>query len=429
VNKDLKEEEYLLLVKEDVILIQASTKKGAFHGIQTLRQLYISGNGLIPCCEIKDFPAYSYRGFMLDCSRHFVTVKEILKLIDIASIHHLNYFHWHLTDDQGWRIAIPEFEKLTQIGARRKSLNYQEEVWDYHFYNELEIKTVIEYASKRYIEVIPEIDLPGHSGALLTAYPEFACKKEGHFVREQWGVFNETICIGNEEFYDFFRKILDYITKLFPSRYIHIGGDECQIDSWENCPKCNRKLKELGLDSFHEFQTYFTTRISRIIVDEYKKIPIGWDEILDYNIKYSIPEEMIVMVWRNNKAVQKAIKSGHKIINCSLEDGCYLNFYHTDAPEESGNLEVSTIEKVSKYNPIKEIEKKDKNLVIGGQGNLWTEKVYFSKQCEYMMYPRLSILAEKLWNSQDFNSFEKRKEILIERLRKLNIDCYSGPSR
>lgn len=428
-KEGLEKEEYIINVSNEKISIDASTSIGFYHGMQTIRQLMISCNNIIPCCIIKDKPKYYWRGFMVDCSRHFISIKELKKLIDLAALHHLNIFHWHLTDDQGWRLEIPSLPKLTEIGASRQNIHYEIPMVEKNYYSEAEVKDLISYAKNRFITIVPEIEFPGHVRAFLAAYPQYGCKDKKYEVLPHWGIFDEVICVGNDKVLDIITQIFSFVAELFPSPYIHIGGDECPTTYWKNCPKCNKKMKELNLTNENQLQGYFTSAICNI-VDKLNKIPIGWDEVLDGTDIFDLPKSLIIMSWRGIEGGKKAASLHHKVIMCPNEDGCYFNFQHLDDFDEPGNLGVCTIEKVSKFSPTaQEIDVEHRQYVIGGQGNIWTEKIASGKEMEYMLYPRLSIMAERLWNPQSLESIEKRKTILIERLRKLDINCYSGPSK
>lgn len=427
-DSSLAIEEYKLEIKTDRIEIKGSNEKGLFAAMQTIRQLLISNENYLPCCLIEDKPKFSWRSFFIDCSRNFVTVKELKKLIDIAALHHFNTFQWHLTDDQAWRLDIPSLPKLVEIGAKRQNVHYEEPYISHKYYKEEDVKEIVEYAKKRYITIVPEIETPGHVRALLAAYPQYGCTKGPYEVLPHWGIFEEVLCFGNEDLIPFLKKIIDYTASVFPGPYIHIGGDECPRTSWKKCPSCQKKMKELGLKSEEEIQSYLTCEIAKLVIDA-GKTPIGWDEVLEGTENLGLPKDLIVMSWRGLKGGIEASKLGHKVIMCPNTGGCYYDYKNLDREEEPGNIGVNTLKDVCNFSPIaKEMNQYQQSMVLGGQGLIWTEKVEFSKNLEYLLYPRLSILAEQLWNPCGFDEFEKRKQVLIERLRKLDINCYSGPS-
>lgn len=427
-DKKLMKEEYYLDITDTKITISANSSAGIFHGMQTIRQLMLSCDNIIPCCTIKDKPQYSWRGFMIDCSRNFVSTDELKKLIDTAALHHLNIFHWHLTDDQGWRLEIPSLPLLTSVGAKRQDVNYDIPMIEHDYYTEAQVLDLIKYAEQRFITIVPEIEFPGHARSLLAAYPQYGCKGKDYKVIAHWGIFDDIICVGNESVIDFITEIINYVAKIFPSKYIHIGGDECPTKSWETCPKCQKKMKQLNFTNERQLQSYITSIICRII-DSANKIPIGWDEVLDGTENYELPESLIVMSWRGTTGGIKASSLNHKVIMCPNTEGCYFDYKNFNSVDEPGNIGITTIKDVSKYSPItNEMNQEQGDMVIGGQGNIWTEKIPFGKNLEYMAYPRLSIMAERLWNPQDLKSINQRRDALTDRLRKLNINCYCGPS-
>lgn len=428
-EKKLLKEEYYLDITDTKILISASSSIGLYHGMQTIRQLMLSCDNNIPCCTIKDKPKYSWRGFMIDCARNFVSINELKKLINVAALHHLNIFHWHLSDDQGWRLEIPSLPLLTQIGAKRQNVNYDIPMIEYDYYTEAQVLDLIDYAQQRFITIVPEIEFPGHARSLLAAYPQYGCIGKDYKVIAHWGIFEDVLCVGNESIVEFITEIINYVAKIFPSKYIHIGGDECPTEAWKECPKCQKKMEQLNLTDERQLQSYITSIICKII-DSANKIPIGWDEVLEGTENLELPESLIVMSWRGTEGGIKASSMNHKVIMCPNTEGCYFDYKNYNSVDEPGNIGVTTIEDVSLYSPVSEqMNTKQSNMVLGGQGNIWTEKIPFGKNLEYMAYPRLSILAERLWNPQDLKSIDLRRSHLTDRLRKLDINCYCGPSK
>jgi hexosaminidase len=420
----LPKEAYTLKVTKEQVVAKASDIHGMFNAIQTLRQLYLANDGLIPCCRIEDAPAFPWRGFMLDCSRHFFPVDEIKKLIDVAAMHHLNVFHWHLTDDQGWRFPVQGYPRLEEIAGKRVDHAYTDGRTYGGFYSEADIKDVVQFAEERMVTVVPEIECPGHASALLAAYPELGCSGGPYHVRDQWGIFPEVMCPGEEKVFAFMEAALDSLCRLFPGPYIHIGGDECPHTAWKSCPKCQKRMREEGIANEDELQGWFTTKIAEMVHARGKRC-IGWDEVWEFAAKDSLPDDLIIMSWRGAEGGVSAAKQGHQIIMCPNTEGVYLDYRHTNDPNEPGNLGVSTIMQTARFDPIK--EGVDRSLVLGGQGNLWTEKVPFGRMAEYLFYPRLAVIAERLWQPQDPAGLPDKLSWEGKKLDKLGVLSYRGP--
>jgi hexosaminidase len=424
----LHPEGYTLKVTKNQIVITASEQNGAFHGFQTLRQMALANDNIIPCCNIEDEPLYSWRGFMLDCSRHYFTPAFIKKLIDGAALHHLNRFHWHLTDDQGWRFPVDGYPNLETVGSTRKELQYAGQTTYSGFYKEDEIRDIVAYAEQRQVVVIPEIETPGHASALLASYPQFGCTGGPYEVQDRWGIFEEVMCPGNDEVLKFLEAAIATLARLFPGPYIHIGGDECPHTTWKTCPKCQKRMQENKLKDEDELQAWMTTQVAQI-VEKHGKRPIGWDEVLQGSEQLGLPQSLIVMSWRGTEGGRLASKLGHQIIMSPNTEGCYFDYKQLPSPEEPGNLGVTTLKDTSLFTPCpEEMDKTSSKMVLGGQGNLWTEKVVFSRHAEYMLFPRLSVLAERLWNPQEIASIEMRRESLEKKLSALDFNCFTGKS-
>ncbi len=422
------EEAYHLKVGKTQIVVSASESSGAFCALQTIRQMALANDNFIPCCVIEDEPAFSWRGFMLDTSRHFFSVTFIKKLIDVASLHHLNRFHWHLTDDQGWRFKVEGYERLETIASKRKLLNYCDGREYGGIYSDEDILEVQEYAHKRHMMVVPEIETPGHASALLTAYPEFGCTGGPYEVQDRWGIFEEVMCAGNDDLMRFLQAAMTKTATLFTDPYIHIGGDECPHTAWETCPKCKERMETEDLTSAKHLQSWMTSKICKMVEKEGKR-PIGWDEVLEGTERLGLPSSLIVMSWRGDDGGIEASNLGHDVIMCPNTAGCYFDYQHIDSFEEPGNIGVTTIEKTSEFNPIPQgMDPDRRSKILGGQGNLWTEKIPSARQAEYMYFPRLSVMAERLWNPQDFASVEKRRGSLEKKLTALDINLYRGKS-
>ncbi|MFN5181589.1 MAG: beta-N-acetylhexosaminidase [Bacteroidota bacterium] len=404
---ELKPEEYNISIKEKSISVEYG-KKGANHAISTLIQLFHhykneKGISKIPCMLIADMPAFKWRGMHLDVSRHFFSVEFIKKYIDLLSLYKMNSFHWHLTDDQGWRIEIKKYPKLTSVGAWRNGSmigHYRDQKFDTitygGFYTQKEIREVVEYASERNINVVPEIEMPGHSLAALSAYPEMACNDSVFSAAKSWGVFDDIYCTKDETF-KFLENILEEVCTLFPSDYIHIGGDEAPKVRWKKCAKCQQSIKSEGLKNEDELQSYFIRRIEKFINSKGKKI-IGWDEILEGGLA----PNAAVMSWRGTEGGEHAAKLKHFVV-MSPGSHCYFDHYQSTPEFEPIAIGGYTpIEKVYSYDPIPtSLTNEEREYILGAQANLWTEYITMNTSAEYMAVPRISALAEALWSKKE----------------------------
>ena len=424
-----EKEAYSLSISPNAIEITAYDEAGLFYGEMTVKQLAMIFEDKIPCLQIQDQPEYEWRGFMLDCSRNFYPVEFIYKVLDAIALHKINRFHWHLTDDQGWRIPVPEYPLLTEVGAWRNDCRYTWEEKVGGFYTEEEIKSVVKKASELHIIVIPEIETPGHASSILASYPNLGCTGGPYKVESRFGIFDDVLCSGNDEIFTVYEKVFDTVCRLFPGPYVHIGGDECPRKRWEVCPKCQQRKKELGLETTGELQSYLTVRFAKML-EERGKIPIGWDEVLEGTEKLGLPKSLIVQSWRGLSGGETAAKLGHKAIMSPQTAGCYLDYKHKDTPLEPGMIGVTTVKKSFDFEPTtKEMSEANKANVLGGQGNLWTECIYSSKLAEYMMFPRLCAIAEKLWKCEgnnDIDDFVTRLDIHKKRLQKMDFLFYNG---
>ncbi len=432
------DESYRLTIGSAGITCAASSAAGMYHGLQSLRQIILTGRAEsgrveLPRLEIADAPRFRWRGFMLDCSRHFYSVAFIKKIIDAASLHHLNVFHWHLTDDQGWRLPVPEYPKLTDIGAWRKdSKTTWQDAAVGGFYSEADIAAVVAWAAARHVDVVPEVDLPGHSSPILAAYPELGCAGGPYAVEDRFGIFKDVLCAGNDGIFPLIGSVFDTLARLFPSKYVHIGGDEVKPDRWEECPKCQARRRALGLGETAQLQSWITVRLANMLAER-GKTPIGWDEVLEGTERFGLPSNMVVMSWRGREGGLKASGAGHPVIMTALTDGCYLNFRHLDSPEEPGHLGVSTVEQsYSMEAAAPGMSEAQRRLVLGGQCNLWSEVIYASRIAEYMLFPRMGAIAEALWTARekrDIESFERRLPTYRKLLDALDLAHYRGPVR
>jgi len=403
-------EGYKINIEKYKITIIGKTEAGVFYGIQTLCKSIPDTSGIVqlPPVEIVDAPRFNYRGMHLDVARHFFSVDFVKKYIDMLALHHVNTFHWHLTEDQGWRIEIKKYPLLTQIGSKRAQTvigRYNSGIYDSlpygGFYTQKQIKDIVKYATQRYITIIPEIDIPGHTLAVLASYPELGCTGGPYKVAETWGIFDDVLCVGNEKSFELVENVLSEVISLFPSKYIHIGGDECLKNKWKVCPKCQERIKTEGLntDSLHtpenKLQSYFITRVERFVNSRGRQI-IGWDEILEGGLA----PNATVMSWRGIKGGIQAAKSGHKVI---MTPNSHLYFDHYQAKDKTNEpLAIggySSVENVYNYEPIPaELNEMEAKYVIGTQANLWTEYIPSEQQAEYMLLPRLAALSEVQWS-------------------------------
>ncbi len=413
---------YRLSVRETGVTVRADHASGLFYGIQTLLQLISPDTAgadhvSLPSVEIEDCPRFGWRGMHLDVSRHFCPVDFIKKYIDLLAIHKMNLFHWHLTDDQGWRLEIKKFPRLTEIGAWRKE---QDGKLYGGFYTQREIGEVVEYARRRFVTVVPEIEMPGHAVAALTAYPEYSCAGGPFEVEMRWGVFDDVYCAGKDATFEFLRDILAEVADLFPGTYVHIGGDECPKARWQNHNLCQTRMVEAHLASENELQAYFVARIARILTTLGKRL-VGWDEILDGGA----PEGAIIMAWRNAEKGLEAALSGHDVV-MTPGTHCYFDHYQGKENEPKAIGGFTPLEKVYSFEPIPENLPADlTHHVLGAQGNVWTEYMPNTNHIEYMVFPRLCALSEILWSPRDtcvYPDFLQRLKTHTKRLDKLGVN-------
>lgn len=436
----LGKEGYRLTVRPENVLLEAYGDAGIFYGIQTLRQLLPpeifsrqSVKGVqwqIPCVKIEDVPRFSWRGMHLDVGRYFLPKEFVKKYIDLMAMHKMNVFHWHLTEDQGWRIEIKKYPKLTKIGAWRKEtlighMRDKPRKFDGKkhggFYTQDEIREIVDYARQRYITIVPEIEMPGHCLAALAAYPELSCSGGPFEVKTIWGIENDVYCAGNDKTIEFLQDVLTEVIELFPGEYIHIGGDECRKNRWEKCSKCQARIKAEGLKDEHELQSWFVRQMDKFLTAHGCRL-IGWEEILQGGLAKTVT----VMSWRGKAAEIAAAKSGHDVVMAENKY-TYLNFYQADRKTEPlaiGNF--LPIEKMYSYDPVPaELSEVEKKHIIGVQAQLWTEYISTPKMAEYMAYPRACAMAEVAWSpvaKKDFEVFEHRLKIHLKRLGKLGVN-------
>jgi hexosaminidase len=424
-------EAYQLNILGDRIAIYASTNQGLFYGIQTLLQLIPFTTN---ATEIKldnlmmdDIPKFQWRGMHLDVSRHFFSKEFIKKYIDYLAMYKMNTFHWHLTDDQGWRIEIKKYPKLTEVGSWRNGSmigHYTDQTFDDirygGFYTQEEIKEIVAYAKERHITIVPEIEMPGHALAALASYPEFSCTGGPFEVGKTWGVLEDVFCPKDETF-TFLENILSEVIALFPSEYIHIGGDECPKVRWKSCPHCQKRIKDEKLKDEHELQSYFIQRIEKFVNSKGRKI-IGWDEILEGGLA----PNAAVMSWRGTEGGIAAAKEKHFVV-MSPGSHCYFDHYQGEPKNEPIAFGGYTnVEKVYSFNPIpKELSEEESKYILGAQANVWTEYINTPEHVEYMVFPRIAALAEVLWgtsNPNEYKVFETRLIQHFERYEKKGIN-------
>ena len=428
-------EAYKLIVNDKRVCISGASEAGVFYGIQTLRKSLPVAQDInvnLSAVEIYDKPRFAYRGAMLDVARHFYTVDEVKTFIDMLALHNINRFHWHLTDDQGWRIEIKKYPKLMSVASERKETvvgRWYSGIYDGKpyggYYTQDELRDVIDYAAKRHITIIPEVDLPGHMQAALTAYPELGCTGGPYEVRTIWGVSQDVLCVGNDFTLQFVKDVLSEVADIFPSEYIHIGGDECPKVRWEKCPKCQERIKSLGLksDAKHtkeqRLQSYMIQEAAKYLKEKGKRI-IGWTEILEGGL---VPDATL-MSWIGESGGIEAAHQHHDVI---MTPNTYLYFdYYQSKKVEDEPLAIGgylPIEKTYNYEPMpKELTEEEQQYIKGVQANLWTEYIPIFSQVQYMVLPRLGAAAEVQWtdpSKKDYKDFLRRVPHLVA-----VYDCY-----
>jgi hexosaminidase len=411
---DATDESYELAVSRNDITIAAPTDHGLTRGVQSLHQVAMQRAGgesthavqavNIPALHVTDRPRFAWRGMHLDVSRHFFPVDDIKRYLDLLATFKFNVFHWHLTDDQGWRVEIERYPKLTSIGAKREDGKPAGS----GFYTKKQIRDVIDYAKQRHIEVIPEIDLPGHTQAALAAYPNLTCTGGPFEVSRKTGVHKDVLCVGNEDTFKFVTGVLDEVGEMFDSPYIHLGGDECPTDRWKECEKCQKRWTDEKLKDESALQGYFTTRVVEHL-KRINRVGVFWDEVLERGL----PKGNVLMSWRGMEHGIEAAKQGHRVV-MSPHTHCYFDFKHTKDPNDPGATwaDPISLEEVYAFEPIPaELDAESAKNVFGGQGNVWTERMADMATVEMMVLPRMCALAEVLWSDakqRDWADFRKR---------------------
>ena len=417
-----KPEGYSLTVKADGVTITAPDNGGVFYGIQTLRKSLPAGKAAsieLPAASVSDYPRFGYRGAHLDVSRHFFTTDSVKRFIDIMAMHNMNRLHWHLTDDQGWRIEIKKHPRLAAEGSKRKGTAIKGRPGEFDGIPQDEARDIIAYAADRNITVIPEIDMPGHMQAALAVYPELGCTGGPYEVWQDWGITNEVLCAGNDRIYDFIDDVLAEIIDIFPSEYIHIGGDECPKFRWQECPKCQAKIKELGLvsDGHHTveqlLQNHVMDHAEKFVNARGRKI-IGWDEILEGKVSPTAT----IMSWQGIDGGITAARSGHDVIMTPTAY-LYFDYFQSREPNEPhGCFNYVPVDKVYSFDPVPSVLTPEEGKhILGVQANMWTERLFHFTDVEYQALPRYAALSEIQWvdpSTKDYTMFLRRLPQLMD---------------
>ncbi len=417
-------EGYKLQITPEKVFLTGGSEAGVFYGIQTIHKaLPILKDGKVaaalPAGTVTDFPRFRYRGFMIDVGRHFFPVSYLKQMIDLMALHNINYFHWHLTEDQGWRIEIKKYPKLTEIGSKRDStiIDWETKKFDGKphsgFYTQDEAREIVRYAADRFITVVPEIDLPGHTTAALASYPELGCTGGPYKVLCSFGVFPDVLCAGNDQTLQFTKDVLDEIMDIFPSEYIHIGGDECPKSRWEKCPKCQAKIKELGIKALpkhskeNQLQTYFMSELEKEINAHGRRM-LGWDEVLEGGLT----PNSTIMSWRGIQGGIEAARQHHDVIMTPIQRLYFSN------PRINKMTGFEWMNRVYNFEPVPaELTDAEKKFVIGTQGCIWTEWTADSTKMEWQILPRMAALSEIQWTLPEHKNFERFMERLPEMLK------------
>jgi len=437
-------EGYELTVATDSVIIRASNQAGMFYGVQTLLQLLppevfvpkpVRGQSwTIPCVEIEDQPRFKWRGLLFDVARHFFTKSEVKQLLDVLATQKINTLHMHLTDDQGWRIEIKKYPLLTKVGAWRDeagfgldpklSTTYGPDGRYGGYYTQADLREIVAYAASRHITIVPEIEMPGHSCAALSAYPELSCSGGPYTPNTKGGVFAGVYCAGKEETFEFLQNVLAEVCEVFPSKYIHIGGDEVPKDNWKKCGRCQNRIRKEGLKNEHELQSYFIRRIEKFINAQGRTL-IGWSEIREGGLA----QNAVVMDWIGGAA--EAASAGHDVV-MSPTGYCYLDYYQSTnrAAEPKAIGGYLPLSKVYSFEPIPaKLDAQYRSHILGAQGNLWTEYVPNFKHAQYMLFPRLCALAEVNWSpagSRDREDFTRRLRVQFQRFDRTGVNYRKG---
>jgi hexosaminidase len=432
-DPSLGDEGYELVITPGSLVLRAPEAHGLFLGVQTVRQLLpprmerAEEHGdtdkttwQIPCVRVTDKPRYRWRGMLLDCGRHFMSKEFVKRYIDLLAYHKMNVLHWHLTEDQGWRIETKKYPKLTEIGAWR---GQGDECYG-GFYSQEDVKEVVAYGQSRYVTIVPEIEMPGHSVAALAAYPELSCTGGPFKVSTRWGVHDDVYCAGSEKTFEFLEDVLSEVLELFPSQFIHIGGDECPKSRWKECKKCQARIKAEGLDDERELQSYFIRRIARFLGGRGRRL-IGWDEILEGGLA----PNATVQSWRGMSGAVSAAKAGHDVIS-SPTSHCYLDYAQARLPGEPTWMGFISLETVYSFEPTPgQLTPGQARHILGAEGNMWTEHAP-QNRVDHQVFPRLCALAEVTWSPaklRDWDGFTERMKTHYRRLDALGVTYFRQP--
>lgn len=430
----LGKEGYQLSVKPAAIVIKANEGNGAFYAMQTMLQLLpVATKELskaavpVPAVEITDKPRFEWRGLMLDCGRYYYSMNFLKKFIDYIAMHKMNTFHWHLTEDHGWRLEIKKYPRLTDIGAWRTETEFSQGRLNGTpaggFYTQEQAKELVRYAASRFVNIVPEIEMPGHATAALIAYPELSCTGGPFKTLTRWGIQKEIFCAGNDKTFEFLENVLSEVTAIFPNAVIHIGGDEAPKDRWKACPKCRQRIKEEGLKDEHELQSYFIKRIEKFVLTKNRNI-IGWDEILEGGLA----PNAWVMSWRGTKGGIEAARQHHNVVMTPY-DYYYLDYYQGKPSLEPNAIwdnAINTLEKVYNYEPFDNaLTAEQAQYIKGVQGNVWSEFIHTPGKVEYMTFPRAAAIAETGWSAahlKNWDDFAKRMETQYQRYDQMGLN-------
>lgn len=430
-NLKLGKEDYLLTVASDGVTIEAAAPNGLFYGVQTLIQLMPSTPKqdaaiILPGVEIKDSPRFSWRGLHLDVSRHFMPKEFILKYLDYMAMHKFNTFNWHLADDQGWRIEIKKYPRLTEVGSIRKTtmlghINNPtgiDTIPSGGFYSQNDVREIVAYASERYITVVPGIEMPGHGLAALAAYPELGCTVVPYEVATRWGTFNDVYCPGKEGTYTFMKDVIAEMTTLFPGKYFQIGGTECSETRWEKCTQCQLKMKTDSMGTTHDLQTYFVRRISKTL-DSLGRDMVGWDDI----VKDTLLTKAVVMSWRGQTG---GIAATQRKLQTVMSPAKFCNFDQYQTNPKGEPLAVGgllTLEQVYNFEPVpKDLPRQESKYIIGAQANVWTQYMKTPEHVEYMIFPRAAALSEVLWSTKASRNYPWFKKRMLEQIKRYDAE-------
>ena len=430
-NLKLGKEDYLLTVASDGVTIEAAAPNGLFYGVQTLIQLMPSTPKqdaaiILPGVEIKDSPRFSWRGLHLDVSRHFMPKEFILKYLDYMAMHKFNTFNWHLADDQGWRIEIKKYPRLTEVGSIRKTtmlghINNPtgiDTIPSGGFYSQNDVREIVAYASERYITVVPGIEMPGHGLAALAAYPELGCTVVPYEVATRWGTFNDVYCPGKEGTYTFMKDVIAEMTTLFPGKYFQIGGTECSETRWEKCTQCQLKMKTDSMGTTHDLQTYFVRRLNKTL-DSLGRDMVGWDDI----VKDTLLTKAVVMSWRGQTG---GIAATQRKLQTVMSPAKFCNFDQYQTNPKGEPLAVGgllTLEQVYNFEPVpKDLPRQESKYIIGAQANVWTQYMKTPEHVEYMIFPRAAALSEVLWSTKASRNYPWFKKRMLEQIKRYDAE-------